>query len=158
MKFDLGLFNFTLNDADVVVPVLLSTLSVADEQVPLSVGPTMAKAKPMSHRRSFSVAVSMPKEGEPKEKTLERTLGEVVKRSTQATVRNKEDRTVNGNPACFAELSHKQGQTPLRSLVFISFVNQWVVTALHTGLEVKKNEQAMRAQMDSFVKSLASNV
>lgn len=154
MKFDLGLFAFELTDADPVVPVLFSTLSVADQQEQIAAGPTMAKTKPVAHRRSFSVAVALPKEGEARDKALERTLGEVMKRSTQATIRTQEDRTHGGAPAKFVELSHKQGQTPLRSLVLMAYVDQWIVTALHTGLDLKKNEKAMRAQMDQFAKSL----
>lgn len=154
MKFDLGLFSFELTDTDAVVPVLFSALSVADQQEQISAGPTMAKTKPVAHRRSFSVAVALPKEGEAKDKALERTLGEVVKRSTQATIRSQEDRTHGGAPAKFVEIAHKQGQTPLRSLVLMAYVDQWIVTALHTGLDSKKNEKAMRAQMDAFAKTL----
>lgn len=154
MKFDLGLFSFDLTDADAVVPVLFSTLSVADQQESIAAGPTMAKTKPVAHRRSFSVAVALPKEGEAKDKALERTMGEVLKRSQQAQVRAQEERTHDGAPARFAEIAHKQGQTPLRSLVLIAYVDQWIVTALHTGLDSKKNEKAMRAQMDAFAKSL----
>lgn len=154
MKFDLGLFGFELTDTDPVVPVLFSSLSVADQQEAISAGPTMAKTKPISHRRSFSVAVALPKDGESKEKAIERTLGEVAKRSTQAQTRSQETRTFGGAPALVAELAHKQGQTSLRSLVFIGFVGQWIVTALHTGLDVKKNEKAMRAQLDAFIASL----
>jgi hypothetical protein len=154
MKFDLGLFSFDLTDVDPVVPVLFSALSVADQQESIAAGPTMAKTKPVAHRRSFSVAVALPKEGEDKAKAIERTLGEVTKRSQQPQLRSQEDRTHGGSPAKLAEIAHKQGQTPLRSLVLITFVDQWIVTALHTGLDNKKNEKAMRDQMDAFAKSL----
>jgi hypothetical protein len=155
MKFDLGILKFELGGAEPTVPVLLSTLSVADTQEAIAAGPTLAKNKPITHRRSFSVGVSLPKEGEAKEKAVERTLAEVVKRS-QAKVRKEENRTSAGGPAKVAEIAHKQGQTSLRSFVYITFAGQWIVTGMHTGLDLKTNEQAMRDRLESFAKSLAA--
>lgn len=157
MKLNLGLFSFDLPGPDPVVPAMITLLGTEDKQEPLKAGPTMAKSKPLTYRRSFTVAVSLPQPGEERAQAVERTLGEVAQRSQNATVKVSENREFKGQPAKWGELSYKFGQTPLRTFVFITFVDQWIVTAVGISLDVKSNDKAMRAWMDGYINSLGSS-
>jgi hypothetical protein len=156
MKLNLGLFSFELPGPDPVVPAMITLLGTEDKTEPLKAGPTMAKTKPVAYRRSFTVAVSLPQGDEEPAQAVERTLGEVAQRSQNATIKVSENRDFHGKPAKWGELSYKFGQTPLRTLVFITFVDQWIVTAVAIGLDVKTNDKAMRAWMNGYIESLAS--
>lgn len=156
MKLDLGLFSFDLPGPDPAVPAMITLLGTEDRQEPLKAGPTMAKSKPLAYRRSFTVAVSLPQPGEEPAQAVQRTLGEVVQRSQGATVKVSESRDFHGKPAQWGELSYKFGQTPLRSLVFVTFVDQWIVTAVAISLDVKANDKPVRAWMDGYIASLSS--
>jgi hypothetical protein len=156
MKLDLGLVRIDIPRDAPMIPTMVIALGDPDSQQAVGgVGPTLAKEKTYTYRRSLAVSMTPFDEGETDDKALTRGLNDAVKR-TGAQVSALADAKVAGAAAKTAEFNYAGPEgVPLVTLALVVAFRGFLYSFFVTALRDKKTDKSVRAQFKSIVDSFA---
>ncbi|MCC7385583.1 MAG: hypothetical protein IT384_27285 [Deltaproteobacteria bacterium] len=157
MKLDLGLMHFNLPEAAGLAPQLFVAVGSEDRSEGGKVGPTIAKAKTQSFRRTLTIGMAeLPKDLPPVQAVSDALNGTVKKVS--GTVVTVKDRAL-GDPGTGkqVEFTHRgQDGTPLRTQLGIFVARGHLHTLVYTALGDKRLEGELREQFETVLGGLKS--